>query len=108
MCAAFSKKYVFPVIGEIIDRELLVNESINRDEIAKRLLEHPEMKQIIAEVTCKNKVNDLLKIFGNMVDWFSAEITKKSNIAAPWIDKYYRIRIKVNGRKVWHYRRTEC
>lgn len=103
MCAAFSKKDVFPVVGEIIDRELLVNESINRDEIAKKLLDHSKIKEIISQAIFDNKIDDLLKTSGNMVDWFSAEITKRSNIAALWVNKYYRIRVKVDGREVWNY-----
>ena len=103
MCANFSKQGIFPVIGEIIDSELLICESINRDEIARKLLEHPKTKEVVAESARKTKTNNLLNISGNMVDWFSAEITKRSNISFPWTNKYYRTRTKVNNRYIWSY-----
>lgn len=104
MCANFSKQGIFPVIGEIIDSELLICESINRDEIARKLLEHPKTKEVVAESARKTKTNNLLNISGNMVDWFSAEITKRSTVAAPWLNKYHRIKTKVDSRKIWNYK----
>ena len=103
MCAAFSKQDIFPVIGEIIDAELMVKDSINRDEIATRLIDHPKTTKIIINAAVHSNTNDLFNIAGNMVDWFSAEITKRSNISFPWTNKYYRTRTKVNNRYIWSY-----
>lgn len=100
----WNHKRIFSVIGEIIDNELLICESINRDEIARKLLEHHKTKEVVAEAARKTKTNNLLSISGNMVDWFSAEITKGSTVADPWLNKYNRIKTKVNSRKIWNYR----
>jgi len=77
--------------------------SINRDEIARKLLESPESQEIINSAVEKYKTDDLLKVSGNMVDWFSAEITKQSNVAIPWANKYARKRIKIKRREIWEY-----
>ncbi len=104
---SFSKKLIFPIIGEIIDKELLESEGINRDEIIKKLLVQSESRLMVEDAVKSYKTDDLLKVAGNMVDWFSAEISKKSDIALPWVNKYVRVKVKVNGRKVWQYQLGE-
>lgn len=95
----------FPAIGKVIDLELLINDSINRDEIILKLLENPEIKQQIPELIGKNKKhNTPEKAVGNMVDWFNAEITKQSKASLPWVNKYVREKVLNNGRKIWGYR----
>ena len=103
MSVSFSKQNIFPIIGSIIDSHLILNDSINRDEIAQKLLNNAESKNIIIEAFKKYKTNNPLNVSGNMVDWFSAEITKESDIALPWVNKYFRKRAKIKGRKVWEY-----
>lgn len=103
MGIAFSKHDIFPFIGNIIDDELQLSSSINRDEIAQKLLKSSVTQEILNYAVTKYKTDDLLKVAGNMIDWFSAEITKQSNVAIPWVNKYVRKRIKVKGRKIWEY-----
>lgn len=107
MGIAFSKQDIFPFIGNIIDDALQSNDVINRDEIAQKLLESAETQEILSNAVAKYKTDDLLKVSGNMVDWFSAEITRQSNVAILWVNKYARKRVKVKNRKIWEYSLAE-
>ena len=93
----------FPIISEVIDIELLRNDSIHRDMIISKLLDRSEIQALLPSLLEKNtKHNTPQKAIGNMVDWFSAEITKKkSNISIAYSNKYTRRKIKNNERKVW-------
>lgn len=99
----------FPIISEVIDIELLRNDSIHRDMIISKLLDRSEIQALLPSLLEKNtKHNTPQKAIGNMVDWFSAEITKKkSNISIAYSNKYTRRKIKNNGRKVWEYSFSE-
>lgn len=96
----FEKKIYFPVISEIIDLALTQQNSVHRDEIVSLLLEE---HNLTLSNLAKNSNKTALFIAQNMVDWFSAELTKKSEIAAPWQDKYTRNKIKVNGREITNF-----
>lgn len=88
----------------MIDQELLNDDSIHRDAIILKLLEISEIKVLYSDRIKENKKhNTPEKIVGNMVDWFSAEITKKSKASLPWLNKYTRRKIVHNGRKIWEY-----
>lgn len=101
--SAFDK--YFPIIGRTIDAELLIKDSINRDEIILKMLEIAEIKKRLPGLIKNNKKhNTPEKAIGNMVDWFSAEITKKSKASLPWVNKYIRKKILYNGRRIWEYR----
>jgi len=94
----------FPIIGKVIDVELLKSDSIHRDAIILKLLELTEIKELSSELIKTNKrYNTPEKAIGNMVDWFSAEITKQSIVSLPWVNKYARRKITHSGRKVWEY-----
>lgn len=103
MESSFSKEIIFPIIGKIIDTELQIKDSIHRDEISQKLLEKLEGQKVLDAALRKYDTNDPYKVTGNMVDWFSAEITKESNLASPWLNKYARSRSRVNGRKIYVY-----
>ena len=107
MGIAFSKQDIFPFIGNIIDDALQSNNVINRDDIAQKLLKSSEAQEILSKAVTKYKTDDLLKVSGNMIDWFSAEITKQSNVAIPWANKYIRKRVKVKKREIWEYSLAE-
>ncbi len=98
----------FPIIGKVIDSELLKNDSVHRDTIVDSLLELPEINVLLSNSLEKNKKhNTPKKAVGNMVDWFSAEITKQSKVALPWVNKYIRKKISHKGRKIWEYSFSE-
>lgn len=95
----------FPIISEVIDTELSNNNSIDRDTLISKLLEHSKVQKILPILLNKNtKHNTPKSAIGNLVDWFSAEITKKSKASIPYLNKYTRRRVKKNGRAVWEYR----
>ncbi len=99
--ASFSKKEVFPKISSIIDNALFTNQTISRDEIVELVvLIHKDM---VEKASAGYKNSDLFNVAGNMVDWFSADITKKSNVAIPWIGKYVRTNRLINKRKITVY-----
>ena len=98
----------FPIIGKVIDDELLKNDSIHQDAIILKVLEIPEIKEPSLKLIKTNKRhNTLEKVVGNMVDWFSAGITKKSTLSRLWVNKYTRRKITHNGRKIWEYSFSE-
>jgi predicted HNH restriction endonuclease len=98
----------FPIISKIIDEELLKNDSIHRDAIILKLLELPEIIELSSDSLVTNKKhNTPEKAIGNMVDWFSAEITKQSKVSLPWVNKYARRKIRHNGRNIWEYSFSE-
>ena len=100
--SAFKKAEVFILIGQIIDDTLLTQDSIHRDQIAARLIEkYPDLIQNIA-TGYKNQ--NLTYVSGNLVDWFSAELTKKSSISKDWQNKYKQEREKVGKREVTVYK----
>ena len=100
--SAFKKAEVFILIGQIIDDTLLTQDSIHRDQIAARLVEkYPDLIQNIA-TGYKNQ--NLTYVSGNLVDWFSAELTKKSSISKDWQNKYRQEREKVGKREVTVYK----
>jgi hypothetical protein len=109
--SAFSKNTMFPFIGGIIDEALQTNASINRDEIAQRLQRSRATRRYVTQASKKYPANDIAKASGNMVDWFSAELTKQSVAATPWINKYVRSRVPVKGskgtRQIWAYSLAE-
>lgn len=96
----FKKKIFFPIIADEIDLALIKKQSINRDEIIQILL---EKYQTTFEKIVKNSDKTVLFIAQNMVDWFSAELTKQSDIVAEWQNKYFRNKIRVNGRAITNY-----
>ncbi|MEG0405570.1 MAG: HNH endonuclease [Acinetobacter sp.] len=100
--SAFKKAEVFILIGQIIDNTLLIQDSIHRNQIAAQLIEkYPELIQNIA-TGYKNQ--NLTYVSGNLVDWFSAELTKKSSISKDWQNKYRQEREKVGKREVTVYK----
>lgn len=100
--SAFKKAEVFILIGQIIDNTLLIQDSIHRNQIAAQLIEkYPELIQNIA-TGYKNQ--NLTYVSGNLVDWFSAELTKKSSISKDWQNKYKQEREKVGKREVTVYK----
>ncbi|WP_245710679.1 HNH endonuclease [Allopseudospirillum japonicum] len=95
----------FPIIARTIDSELLRKDSINRDEIIIKMLEVAEVKKRLPDLIRNNKKhNTPEKAVGNLVDWFSAEITKKSKASLPWVNKYVREKTLYSGRRIWEYR----
>ena len=96
----FEKKIYFPIIADEIDLALSQQSSINRDEIVQRLLE--QYKSTLEKIA-KNSNKPILFIAQNMVDWFSAELTKQSDIVTEWQNKYFRNKIKINGREITNY-----
>lgn len=99
----FEKKIYFPVIAEIIDSDLTHKNTVHCDEIVNLLLEkyHSTLEKI-----AKNSNKTLLFIAQNMVDWFSAELTKNSEIVSEWQNKYQRKHIKISGREITSYSLT--
>jgi len=98
----------FPIIAKVIDEYLLENDSIHRDTIITKLLEIPELlKSSLESSKDKKRHNTPEKIIGNMVDWFSADITSQSIISLPWVNKYTRKKITHKGRKIWEYSFSE-
>jgi hypothetical protein len=96
----FEKKIYFPIIGETIDSLLLNDKSAHRDQIVEVLIErHSSTFEKIAN----NSGKSVLFIAQNMVDWFSAELTKQSEIVAEWQNKYIRTKVKINGREITNY-----
>ena len=71
------------------------------DEIIKLIEKYPELIQNIA-TGYKNQ--NLTYVSGNLVDWFSAELTKKSSISKDWQNKYRQEREKVGKREVTVYK----
>ena len=112
MTRAFSQKEIFPIIGKVVDDELSKKDSVSRDEIVEKLLslKDPEKQKIISAAIKKSKRKDPVH---NMVDWFSAEITKVEKntggeTALRWKNKYFRPRIKIKGQsKILEYRKKE-
>lgn len=96
----FEKKIYFPIIAETIDIALTQKTSIHRDEIVQILLEKYDKT---LDKIAKNSNKSILFIAQNMVDWFSAELTKQSNIVEEWKDKYTKTRIKINNREITNY-----
>ena len=99
--ASFSKKEIFPKIASIIDDTLLVKQFISRDEIVEKILAN--YKGLVEKASVGYKNSELLNVAGNMVDWFSAEITNQSNVAMPWVDKYIRTKQLINKRQITVY-----
>lgn len=93
----FEKHIYFPIIAEIIDLKLTQQISVHRDEIVHFL--HTNHKETLNKIAAYSNKTTLF-IAQNMVDWFSAELTKKSGIVSEWQDKYIRNKIKVNGREI--------
>lgn len=98
--AYYQKSDYFPIIAQIIDIKLSQQISVHRNEIAKILL---ESNQVALEKIAKNSNKSVLFISHNMVDWFSAELTKQSGIVAEWQNKYIRNKIKIHGREITSY-----
>lgn len=96
----FEKNIYFPIIAETIDIALTQKVSIHRDEIVQTLLDN---YQSTFKIIAKNSNKTTLFIAQNMVDWFSAELTKQSKIVADWQDKYLKTKIKINGREITSY-----
>lgn len=96
----FEKKKYFPIISEMIDIELSQQNSIHRDEIVQILLK--KYKTTLEKIAI-NSNKSILFIAQNMVDWFSAELTKQSDIVAEWQNKYFRSKIRINGREITNY-----
>jgi len=87
-----AKSVLYPIIEQIICH---IWESqkryASRDEIANKLIEHPEAFEII-----KNSVSgsnpgrsELWEKAGNYVDWLNADITRLDPIAEKWCDGFY-------------------
>lgn len=96
----FEKKIYFPIIAEEIDLKLKQQHSIHRDEIVNSLLKN---HHTTLDVLAKNSNRTSLFIAQNMVDWFSAELTKHSKIVSIWQDKYIRNKVKINGREITNF-----
>lgn len=75
----------FPVIAEEIDLALLQNTSIQEDEIIQILL---SKYQITLEKLAKNSGKSISSIAEDMVNYFSKELLKNSEIVSEWYDKY--------------------
>ncbi len=99
----FKKENYFPIIAEIIDIALTQQNSIHRDDIVQKLLNKSEIN---LENIAKNSNKPILFIAQNMVDWFSAELTKQSSLVSEWQEKYIRTKIKINNREVTNYSHT--
>lgn len=97
---SFEKRIFFPIVANEIDEKLTVQYTVHRDDIVQTLL---KKYQSNLEKIAKNSNKTSLFIAQNMVDWFSAELTKNSEIVAQWQHKYHRSPIKVNGRKITNY-----
>ena len=96
----FEKKIYFPIIANEIDLTLTQQSSIHHDEIVRLLL---EKYQSTLEKIAHNTNQSSLFIAQNMVDWFSAELTKGSDLVSEWKNKYLRTKIKFNGREITNY-----
>ena len=99
---AFKKTEIFIIIGQIIDDALLIQDSIHRDQIATQLIE--KFTDLIKNIATSYKNHDLINVSGNLVDWFSAELTKKSVISKDWQNKYKQEREKVGKREITVYK----
>ena len=86
ICLHLKKTEIFIIIGQIIDDALLIQDSIHRDQIATQLIE--KFTDLIKNIATSYKNHDLINVSGNLVDWFSAELTKKSVISKDWQNKY--------------------
>lgn len=96
----FEKKIYFPIIAETIDSILMEAVSVHRDKIVEVLI---NQYGSTFEKISKNSGKSILFIAQNMVDWFSAELTKNSPIVSEWHNKYQRSPIKVNNREITNY-----
>ncbi|ENU21222.1 hypothetical protein F994_00218 [Acinetobacter bohemicus ANC 3994] len=59
---------------------------------------------LIKNIATSYKNHDLINVSGNLVDWFSAELTKKSVISKDWQNKYKQEREKVGKREITVYK----
>lgn len=84
---SWSKKEVFPIIERIIKQICYKHGSASRDQIASALLEDSQGQQII-ERNLHTRNRAAFDEAGNIVDWFSAEFTKRLRISRSYIDLF--------------------
>lgn len=71
----WSKEEAFPIIKRIIEQLCLENGSADRDQIASAMLDDGQGRQLI-ESSLHEGDRTPFNEAGNVVDWFSAELTK--------------------------------
>jgi hypothetical protein len=104
----WSKEEAFPIIKHIIEQLCQKYGSADRDQIALALLEDDQGKQLV-EFNFNKSKRILFDELGNIVDWFSAELTNDSKISAPYTRLYKRERVKRTQpetgkhREIWLY-----
>jgi len=96
----YEKRIFFPIVSEEVDQILIHQDSVYSDEIVKNLL---EKHAISLERIAKNKNTNSLLVAQNMVDWFSAELSKDSDIVALRQEKYERNKVTINGREITQF-----
>ena len=102
----FSLDKVFPVIEKAIREINLTDEWASRDMIVEYLEKKVDSFKLIATETTKDKT----WVYGNMVDWFSASLTRDNDLIADYKKEIERKKVESisskNGkkRKVWAYR----
>lgn len=105
----WSKEEAFPIIKYLIEQLCQKYGSADRDQIAKALLEDPKGRSLVEHSLQKSK-RSLLTEAGNIIDWFSADLTQQTKKSTQFIHLYKRERVtRVHqetgtSRKVWLYR----
>lgn len=102
----FSLDKVFPIIEQVIREINLTNEWASRDLIVEYLHKNEGFSNLINN----NVTKDESWIFGNMVDWFSASITRDNDLISDYKEEIVRRKVEsINPksgkkRKVWAYK----
>lgn len=106
MAQRFYEAEVFPVIIRIIDEICQYQDYADRYEIAERLLGDEEGQILVEKALSSDGPKISAKrIAGNMVDWFSADITKDSPIISQWNGRYIRKRVNRQRKTSSGYKR---
>ncbi|MDX2231109.1 MAG: hypothetical protein NW220_15845 [Leptolyngbyaceae cyanobacterium bins.349] len=89
----WTKEEAFPVIEQVVKNLCQQNGSADRDQIASALINDPSGKRLIQR-GLQGSDRSAFRVAGNIVDWFSAELTSHSSVAARYTDIYKRERVK--------------
>ena len=100
-------KAIFPIIKSTIREINLVSEWADRDSIIQRLLKNKNIQNYIS--ISENNKFDLDWRVANIVDWFSAHFTTKSNFMIEYLLEFERKQIELKSikgkkRKIWAYK----
>lgn len=102
------KEEAFPVIKRLIEQLCQQNGFADRDQIAAALLKDIQGSQLVEQASNEILRSPLAKA-GNIVDWFSADLTREAKVSVSYGSLYRRERVKRphpetgRSREVWLY-----